>query len=262
MCGDGTRPDQRLAARILQWLAAARRPLKISELQSGVVFDESTRRLDDDTRIRGNILELCSPLVDMTSARTGTISLIHFTVLGQAPLLGYMNECLTYKDFRYLRHDCRIPQMQPLQANFTILYALAVYLRSAFSLVDSAISRKEKSLQIVSQAHDLQNYANENIDYHLMVHYDRQTTIDSDERQEKLLGEAVEHLAAYRDHIALRRVEDRNLEHQNRVNHLQVLSRIRAPPQAIKFVSDLLNFRLNPQQPELEHSVPSTASAY
>ena len=152
--------------------------------------------------------------------------------------------------------------MQPLQANFTMLYAVVVYLRSAFSLVDSAVSRKEKSFQIVSQAHDLQNYANENIDYHLKVHYDRQTTIDSDDRQEKLLGEAIVHLAAYRDHIALRREDDRNLEHQNRGDHLQLLSRIRAPPQAINFVSDLLYFRSSPHKPALQSKTTSSTGTY
>ena len=82
MCGDGKRPEQKIAIKILQWLAWSKRSLTRSELESGIVFDERVCAITDETRMRGNVLDLCNPLADAKSAANGgVVNLVHFTVL-------------------------------------------------------------------------------------------------------------------------------------------------------------------------------------
>lgn len=77
--GDGKTLNQRLAARILQWMLVAQRPLKRCELESGIVLDERASQITTATRPRGDVLSLCHPILESEDDPSGTVNFIHFT---------------------------------------------------------------------------------------------------------------------------------------------------------------------------------------
>lgn len=70
-----------------------------------------------------------------------------------------------------------------------VLLSTATYLCSAFKLVDNTVSEREKTLEILKGFHDLQVYANEYFDHHLLIYaldvqkhnllVDQQTTLEN-----------------------------------------------------------------------------------
>lgn len=79
MCGDGRELYQRKTIKILQWMLVARRPLKRFEIESGISFDEKNPQINEKNRIRGNVLGLCSPILDVTEDPGATVKFVHFT---------------------------------------------------------------------------------------------------------------------------------------------------------------------------------------
>ena len=85
VCGEGKTVSQRKAVRLLQWMIVARRPLKKPELESGIVLDEDVQQISNETRIRGDVLSLCSPLLELESGPGGSVNFVHFTAKESVP---------------------------------------------------------------------------------------------------------------------------------------------------------------------------------
>ena len=81
MCGDAKNFNQRRATQILQWVLFAKRPLKKYELESGIILDDRVMRITKDNQARGNVLSLCSPLLEVEDGPAGIVSFFHFTVI-------------------------------------------------------------------------------------------------------------------------------------------------------------------------------------
>ena len=60
-------------------MISARRPVKRSELESGIVLDKNTTQINDETRIHRDALGLCSPLLDLHATAIGNVPFTHFT---------------------------------------------------------------------------------------------------------------------------------------------------------------------------------------
>lgn len=79
ICGDAKTPNQRMAVRILQWMIVAQRPLRRYELESGIILDERVSRITSTSKARGDVLRLCSPILDVEDGPGGYVSFVHFT---------------------------------------------------------------------------------------------------------------------------------------------------------------------------------------
>jgi hypothetical protein len=71
-------PNREKAARILEWIALAKRPMKKLELLDGVSLHRDNCQLNERTRLWGQVIDLCKPLVE--DGPNETIVFIHFTV--------------------------------------------------------------------------------------------------------------------------------------------------------------------------------------
>ena len=57
----------------------AQRPLKRSELESGIVLDQRVLQITAAARPQGDVLSLCHPILDADDDPGGTVGFIHFT---------------------------------------------------------------------------------------------------------------------------------------------------------------------------------------
>lgn len=81
ICGDAKSINQRRALRILQWVIVAQRPLKRYEIESAIVLDERITRITAAERPRGDVLSLCSPILEVEDGPDGKVGLFHFTAV-------------------------------------------------------------------------------------------------------------------------------------------------------------------------------------
>jgi hypothetical protein len=63
--------------KILQWMACAFRPLKVFEIQDGLVFETADSTLSDGTKPSKNLLELCKPMIE--EGFGNTVDFVHFS---------------------------------------------------------------------------------------------------------------------------------------------------------------------------------------
>jgi hypothetical protein len=66
-----------MAIRILEWMACSYRILKRYELLDGITIDASNKTLTPKTKIQKEILDLCRPLIEESSA--GIVDFVHFS---------------------------------------------------------------------------------------------------------------------------------------------------------------------------------------
>ena len=60
-------------------MIVAQRPLRRSELEYGIVLDEYTPLVTNASRLRGDVLSLCTPVLDIEDGPEGLVSFTHFT---------------------------------------------------------------------------------------------------------------------------------------------------------------------------------------
>ena len=60
-------------------MLVARRPLKRSELESGIVLDDQVSQITVGDRARGDVLSLCNPILDVEDGLNGHVRFCHFT---------------------------------------------------------------------------------------------------------------------------------------------------------------------------------------
>ena len=85
----------------------AQRPLKRTELESGIILDDQVHQMTMATRARGNVLSLCFPLIEVDEDLSGYVNFCHFTALESvidarlsrrlAPLLTQMSQVSSEK---------------------------------------------------------------------------------------------------------------------------------------------------------------------
>jgi hypothetical protein len=72
-------------SRIFSWLLVTDRPLKINEILDGLALCSPPYSLNDQTKLRRQVLDLCKPLVEVSSE--GTVSIVHLSA-SQCVVLG------------------------------------------------------------------------------------------------------------------------------------------------------------------------------
>ena len=92
LCGCGKTPNQRIAIRILQWMVVARRPLKRSELESGIILHGQVSKITTSNRPRGDVLSLCYPILDVEDDPASPVRFTHFTAQESV-----LRRCLVYR---------------------------------------------------------------------------------------------------------------------------------------------------------------------
>lgn len=58
-----------------------KRPLKRSEMETGIVLGDKVSHMTTSNRVRGDVLSLCSPVIDVADGPDGRVSLFHFTAV-------------------------------------------------------------------------------------------------------------------------------------------------------------------------------------
>ena len=66
-------------------MIVARRPLRRSELEHGIVLDEHVPLVTESNRLRGSVLSLCTPVLDIEDGPEGIVSFTHFTAYELVP---------------------------------------------------------------------------------------------------------------------------------------------------------------------------------
>ena len=66
-------------------MLVARRPLRKFEIESGIVLDDKNTQINDSTKIRGDPLALCSPILYVEDGPGGAVSFAHFTAKESVP---------------------------------------------------------------------------------------------------------------------------------------------------------------------------------
>ena len=65
------------AILILQWMAYSFRPLKTFEIQDGLVFATHDGLLNDETKPKKNLLDLCKPIIE--EGVGNIVDFVHFS---------------------------------------------------------------------------------------------------------------------------------------------------------------------------------------
>ena len=60
-------------------MVVARRPLKRSELESGIILHEQVSKITTSSRPRGDVLSLCYPMLEVEDDAGSSVQFIHFT---------------------------------------------------------------------------------------------------------------------------------------------------------------------------------------
>ena len=76
-------------------MLVAQRPLKRYELESGIILDERVPQITPTSKARGDVLSLCSPILEVEDGPSGYVGFVHFTakesVLPSLPIVYYLN---------------------------------------------------------------------------------------------------------------------------------------------------------------------------
>ncbi|KAL9612222.1 MAG: hypothetical protein Q9167_003171 [Letrouitia subvulpina] len=173
VCGNGRSHHQQKAVRILQWLIAAKRPMRRAEIESAIVLDGNITEITGETKLKGDPLELCAPLLEADEGGSELVGLVHFTAA----------ECLTNR--------ASITYFRSFPVNYTAVLACVLYFVSGLRLVTDTISTND----VVQGYHDLCVYAADYWYEHLL----RLSESISDQQQSSLsftdLREAIRNLA-------------------------------------------------------------------
>jgi hypothetical protein len=65
------------AIRILEWVACSFRVLKSHEVQDGILFHTRDIELNEQTKLKGSVLKLCKPLIEL--GPKNTIDFVHYS---------------------------------------------------------------------------------------------------------------------------------------------------------------------------------------
>lgn len=151
LCGNGQTPNQRIAIRIFQWMIVARRPLKRSELESGIILYGQVSRITTSNRPRGDVLSLCYPILDVEDDPGSPVRFTHFTAQ------------------EYLRKTDKYSSLQPAKAQLTVSLSCILYLQSSLDFVDPRIAEEDKRSNVVLFFHELHLYAVDHWTDHLLA---------------------------------------------------------------------------------------------
>lgn len=66
-----------IAIRILEWMACSCRLLKVYEILDGIVFIPNCTTLNEGTKYRRQVLNLCQPLIE--DGPSDTVDFVHFS---------------------------------------------------------------------------------------------------------------------------------------------------------------------------------------
>lgn len=132
------------AFKILYWVCAAYRPVKIHEVVDGIALHSGQTLLDKKTRSNNpqrDVVELCAPLLEISS--NGNLSLVHFSAK------------------EYLVHEQSGPFIDPGQAHLSLAYSCITNLITCLDLVPgyrTNINSMELESRVVKGRYGLQSY--------------------------------------------------------------------------------------------------------
>jgi hypothetical protein len=65
------------AVCILEWMACSYRPLKVHEVQDGILFEPGIDFLNEERKLNRSVLEVCKPIIE--EGVGNTVSFVHFS---------------------------------------------------------------------------------------------------------------------------------------------------------------------------------------
>jgi hypothetical protein len=160
--------QQDKALKILEWLVFAFRPLKYYEVTDGIVFKIGSDVIDESTKLRKGILDVCRPLIE---ERTDNIvDLVHFSAK-ESVIHDFTTEIsfLVMIVSRYLLHPLSGPQLSPFSAHRDIVFSCLAYL-STCSIFLGNSSRDHLNRVVVKGYHNLYGYVHEFWIPHLLAY--------------------------------------------------------------------------------------------
>ncbi|KAI9791132.1 MAG: hypothetical protein M1816_004363 [Peltula sp. TS41687] len=170
--------DFEKALRILGWMAFAKRPLKDFELQDGIALHIQNRKLDHDTKLWGNVFDVCKPLIEEDRLHQ-TVVFVHFSVkeYGLFPM-DVRRPVLTLA--RYILDALSGPFISGDRAHHDIAFACIAYLCSSFDLIDPRVPSGDLLIRVGEGFHGLHLYANAYWLDHLLSYVDMSKSLDTD----------------------------------------------------------------------------------
>ena len=170
ICGNAKLQNQKRAIRILQWMIAARRPLRRSELEYGITLDECVPFVTQSTRLRGDVLSLCAPILDVEDGPEGLVSFTHFTVYELVPtaeLFEIMSSSISIS--RYLQAVATSDVFQSPRAHLVVSLSCTLYLSRGLNLLNPSIATTEKRFEVLQLLHELHPYASHYLIEHILA---------------------------------------------------------------------------------------------
>lgn len=156
------------ALKILEWLVFAFRPLKYYEVTDGIVFKTGTDVIDETTKLRRGILDVCRPLIE--ERRDNIVDLVHFSAKESV-----IHDFATGISFlvmivsRYLLHPLSGPQLSPFSAHRDIVFSCLAYLSTCRIFLGNT-SRDQLNRVVVKGYHNLYGYVHEFWVPHLLAY--------------------------------------------------------------------------------------------
>ena len=175
------------AFKILFWLCAAFRPVKINEVADGIALRPGQSVLCKRTRIQNtdrDVLEVCAPLVQKSVG--GILELVHFSAK------------------EYLLAIQSGPFVDVAQAHFSIAFSCIVNLTSTFALIPrlSALTEPNVESFVVEGRYGLQQYGYDYWAEHTKAYLEQRVVRGN---QESKLIEALQFFLPIRkDHLSVR----------------------------------------------------------
>ncbi|KIW10370.1 hypothetical protein PV08_11332 [Exophiala spinifera] len=145
---------------IFGWLAFSYRPLKVHELCDLVVFQKKHVLLDDNTKLRASVLEMCKPLLEEHGDHS--VTLVHFSTR------------------EYFLHEYSGPYLPRQQIHLSITQACIRYLMTCQPFTSESLTGQTRT-EIVKGFHDIYPYVNQFWANHLVECFRDVPTIVSDE---------------------------------------------------------------------------------
>ena len=211
------KPDQKERAfKILFWVCAAYRPVKVHEVADGIVIQPGKTSLNKKTRIKDektHILDLCAPIIQRSS--NGTLDLVHFSA----------KEYLSHEGTgRFIGKPDR-PFIDAAESHFSIAFSCISNLMSALILVPKyaagTVDSENESL-VAQGGLGLHDYGNVYWAEHVKGYFDRIPRLNA---QANILINSLEAFTKVRKDYALNWVDQSSREVQKSAPEVKHLSK-------------------------------------
>lgn len=242
---------------ILQWVACARRPLKVQEVLDGLVFQRERAVLNETTRLSKGILERCQPLIEEGAG--STINFVHFSAKEEVQSTqSWLLLILTFR-IRYMLHTVSGPFIRPDLAHYNISLSCVTYLQTSLCFINGYCAEETLKLRVLKGLHRLHSYANEYWAYHVLEYTRLQGGLD--QNCAKPLMQQLENLLQVR-----RSCQSQEFSIESRGNEIEHLSAevsiLSSTPLVKDLVHEVLAFQNTLTQERIAQKTPEGMFIY